>query len=86
MSCGPPGLRAPSLLRGLRPHKALADDRQSPRDELGDAGARAGLDAIVLFGGGTGLIGDPSGKTVERSLLPIQEAKDNVARHQALMT
>lgn len=49
-------------------------------------GARAGLGPVVLFGGGTGLIGDPSGKTAERCLLPIQEATDNVARHQALMT
>lgn len=49
-------------------------------------GARAGLDAVVLFGGGTGLIGDPSGKSVERSLLPIEEARKNVARHRELMT
>lgn len=49
-------------------------------------GARAGLGAVVLFGGGTGLIGDPSGKSVERSLLPTQEAAANVARHQGLMS
>lgn len=49
-------------------------------------GARAGLGAVVLFGGGTGLIGDPSGKTSERSLLTIEETKQNVARHQGLMT
>lgn len=49
-------------------------------------GARAGLDAVVLFGGGTGLIGDPSGKSAERSLLPIEEARENVARHARLMS
>jgi len=47
--------------------------------------ARAGLDAVVLLGGGTGLIGDPSGKSAERKLLPAGEARDNVARHRALM-
>lgn len=49
-------------------------------------GVRAGLDAVVLFGGGTGLIGDPSGKSAERSLLPVEAAKQNVTRHQALMS
>lgn len=48
-------------------------------------GALAGLEPVVLFGGGTGLIGDPSGKSVERSLLTVEEAKANVARHQGLM-
>jgi tyrosyl-tRNA synthetase len=49
-------------------------------------GARAGLDAVVLLGGGTGLIGDPSGKSAERSLLSVEEARKNVARHRDLMT
>jgi tyrosyl-tRNA synthetase len=49
-------------------------------------GARAGLDAVVLLGGATGLIGDPSGKSAERSLLPVEEARKNVARHRDLMT
>lgn len=31
------------------------------------------------------LIGDPSGKSVERSLLTVEDAKANVARHQGLM-
>lgn len=48
--------------------------------------ARAGLKAVVLLGGGTGLIGDPSGKSQERSLLALEEAHQNVARHQNLMT
>lgn len=48
-------------------------------------GARAGLGAVNLFGGGTGLIGDPSGKSAERSLLSVDEARANVARHRELM-
>jgi tyrosyl-tRNA synthetase len=42
-------------------------------------GARAGLGAVVLLGGGTGLIGDPSGKSVERSLLPVEEAQTSAS-------
>jgi tyrosyl-tRNA synthetase len=49
-------------------------------------GARAGLTAVNLFGGGTGLIGDPSGKSSERTLLTVSEAAANVARHRKLMT
>lgn len=48
--------------------------------------ARTGMKAVVLLGGGTGLIGDPSGKSEERSLLPVEEAKRNCAQHQALMS
>jgi tyrosyl-tRNA synthetase len=48
-------------------------------------GALAGLEPVVVFGGGTGLIGDPSGKSVERSLLTVEETNANVARHQGLM-
>lgn len=35
---------------------------------------------IVLAGGGTGMIGDPSGKTSERVLLTIQEIQENVSK------
>ena len=45
----------------------------------------AGHRPIVLMGGGTGLIGDPSGKPGERQLLPKEEARANVARMQAQM-
>jgi tyrosyl-tRNA synthetase len=38
---------------------------------------RAGHTPIALVGGGTGLIGDPSGKTVERQLLTKQLAAEN---------
>ena len=40
---------------------------------------RAGHSPIALVGGGTGLIGDPSGKTVERQLLTSEQVEANVA-------
>jgi tyrosyl-tRNA synthetase len=49
-------------------------------------GARAGLGAVCLLGGGTGLIGDPSGRSAERSLLTEEEVRQNVAHHRAIMT
>src|SRR5262245_1105783 len=39
---------------------------------------RFGHAPIALLGGGTGLIGDPSGKTVERQLLSGEEVRANV--------
>ncbi len=40
---------------------------------------RAGHNPIALVGGGTGLIGDPSGKTDERSLLTKEQVQANAA-------
>ncbi|MBW3569909.1 MAG: tyrosine--tRNA ligase [Gemmatimonadetes bacterium] len=40
---------------------------------------RAGHRPIALVGGGTGMIGDPSGKTVERQLLTREDVERNVA-------
>ena len=40
---------------------------------------RHGHSPIALVGGGTGLIGDPSGKTGERMLLTIERVEENVA-------
>jgi len=40
---------------------------------------RAGHSPIAIVGGGTGMIGDPSGKTVERQLLGREQIDANVA-------
>jgi tyrosyl-tRNA synthetase len=40
---------------------------------------RQGHSPIALVGGGTGLIGDPSGKTTERQLLTPERVEENVA-------
>ncbi len=40
---------------------------------------RGGHHPIVLVGGGTGLIGDPSGRTEERQLLTKEKAAENLA-------
>ena len=39
---------------------------------------RAGHDPVVLAGGGTGLIGDPGGKSAERPLLSLEQVRSNV--------
>jgi tyrosyl-tRNA synthetase len=44
---------------------------------------RAGHVPIALVGGGTGLIGDPSGKSQERTLLSIEDVDRNVAGMRA---
>ncbi len=41
---------------------------------------RAGHIPIILFGGGTGMIGDPSGKTDMRKMLTKEEIDYNIAR------
>src|SRR6478672_6396900 len=40
---------------------------------------RSGHAPIAVVGGGTGLIGDPSGKTAERQLLTAEQVDGNVA-------
>src|SRR5581483_7853645 len=40
---------------------------------------RFGHSPIAIVGGGTGMIGDPSGKTVERQLLTREQIEENVA-------
>ncbi len=40
---------------------------------------KAGMKPIALVGGGTGLIGDPSGKTQERQLLSTEQVQKNLA-------
>ena len=39
---------------------------------------RCGHSPIAIVGGGTGLIGDPSGKSVERTLLTVEQVASNV--------
>ena len=46
---------------------------------------RGGHRPIVLMGGGTGLIGDPSGKRNERPLLPPEELQHNLERQREQM-
>ncbi len=45
---------------------------------------RAGHVPVVLMGGGTGLIGDPSGKSAERSLITDQTVEANVHAQQPI--
>jgi tyrosyl-tRNA synthetase len=45
---------------------------------------RHGHRPIVLMGGGTGLIGDPSGKSSERQLLSAETVAANVARQREI--
>jgi tyrosyl-tRNA synthetase len=37
---------------------------------------------IAIVGGGTGMIGDPSGRSEERQLLPVEQINENVAKIQ----
>ena len=46
---------------------------------------RAGHEAVVLFGGATGRIGDPSGKGQERELKTYEELDGNLAHQRAQM-
>jgi tyrosyl-tRNA synthetase len=43
---------------------------------------RYGGTPIILVGGGTGMVGDPSGKRAERPVLSVEEIDHNVARIQ----
>ena len=45
----------------------------------------AGHRPIVLMGGGTGLIGDPSGKRDERPLLSKEQIRENLHRQRDQM-
>jgi len=47
---------------------------------------RHGHRPLALVGGGTGLIGDPSGKTSERTLLTKEKAEENAARMRAQLS
>jgi tyrosyl-tRNA synthetase len=47
---------------------------------------RNGHVPIVVVGGGTGMIGDPSGKTVERQLLSKEDVEENASRLKAQLS
>jgi len=40
------------------------------------------LKPVVVFGGATALIGDPSGKNKERNLLPKEQVQENTRKFQ----
>src|SRR3569832_314695 len=46
---------------------------------------RAGHSPIALAGGGTGLIGDPSGKDTERTLMTREHVAANIASQQKIL-
>lgn len=46
--------------------------------------ARAGHRPIVVMGGGTGMIGDPSGKSAERTLMTVETIADHVAHQRGI--
>jgi tyrosyl-tRNA synthetase len=45
---------------------------------------RAGHRVVVVMGGGTGLIGDPSGKESERPILSAEQVEKNIARQRPI--
>jgi len=47
---------------------------------------KAGHTPIALFGGGTGMVGDPSGKTAMRKMLTQEEIEHNISRFQQQMS
>ena len=47
---------------------------------------KLGHQPVALAGGGTGMIGDPSGKTKERSLLTEEKVQDNVNKIKKQLT
>jgi tyrosyl-tRNA synthetase len=47
---------------------------------------RLGGTPIVLVGGGTGMVGDPSGKRTERPVLTLEEIDHNAARQREQLT
>src|SRR5262245_14697005 len=46
---------------------------------------QAGHRPIVLMGGGTGLIGDPSGRDSERALMSREQVEANIASQRRIM-
>jgi len=78
----------PEALSKLKPGDSfyIGFDPTAPSLQVGNLAAllvsihltRAGLKPILLFGGATGMIGDPGGKSVERNLIPLEQVAANV--------
>lgn len=47
---------------------------------------RAGHEPIVLMGGGTGLIGDPSGKSAERQLMTAETVERHISKQRPIFS
>jgi tyrosyl-tRNA synthetase len=45
--------------------------------------SKVGLKPILLFGGATGMVGDPGGRSAERNLLPLEQVAKNVELQEA---
>jgi tyrosyl-tRNA synthetase len=87
--------------QGIGPHLAAASrtvycgfDPTAPSLQLGNLMPimllwhfqQAGHKPLVLMGGGTGLIGDPSGKRNERPLLAKEQIRENLQRQRDQMS
>ncbi|HMO01384.1 MAG TPA: tyrosine--tRNA ligase [Oligoflexia bacterium] len=48
--------------------------------------ARAGWKPVILFGGATGAIGDPSDKSSARPLLTLEQINQNISNHQKIIS
>lgn len=82
----------PEALSKLKPGDAfyIGFDPTAPSFQVGNLVplivsihlTKAGLKPILLFGGATGMIGDPGGKSAERNLLPLEQVAENVQRQQ----
>lgn len=82
----------PEALSKLKPGDAfyIGFDPTAPSFQVGNLVAllvsihltKAGLKPILLFGGATGMIGDPGGKSAERNLLPLEQVAENVKLQQ----
>ena len=61
---------------------AQVTDEAEIRELINNGGARfyIGFDPIVVLGGGTGLVGDPSGRTDMRAMLTEEQIAHNCAR------
>lgn len=83
----------PQLFTKLRPGDAfyIGFDPTAPSLQVGNLVpllvsihlTRAGYTPILLFGGATGMIGDPGGKSAERNLLPLEQVAENVRLQEA---